>query len=316
MSETNLNLVNDLPETLPEELFDILPEDEKNSEFIAVTIKTFAKDAWDRFRKNKLALIGLIYLVIIIILAIVVPMVAPYQFDTQDMTNRNALPSLAHWFGTDKLGRDIFVRIMYGARVSLSIAFATAAINLVIGVLYGGIAGYIGGKVDMVMMRIIDIIYAVPSLIYVVLILLVFGDSIGSMMLAICLTSWIGMARQVRTQIMSLKEMEFSLAAKVLGASNSRILLRHLIINALGPIIVSLTMMVPGAIFTEASLSFIGIGLNPSIPSWGKLANDCRALLFTQPIQIIWPVAAISLTILALNFVGDGIGEAFQARTR
>jgi oligopeptide transport system permease protein len=316
MSETNLNLTNDLPETLPEELFDILPEDEKNSEFIAVTIKTFAKDAWDRFRKNKLALIGLIYLVIIIILAIVVPMVAPYQFDTQDMTNRNALPSLVHWFGTDKLGRDIFVRIMYGARVSLSIAFATAAINLVIGVLYGGIAGYIGGRLDMVMMRIIDIIYAVPSLIYVVLILLVFGDSIGSMMLAICLTSWIGMARQVRTQIMSLKEMEFSLAAKVLGASNSRILLRHLIINALGPIIVSLTMMVPGAIFTEASLSFIGIGLNPSIPSWGKLANDCRALLFTQPIQIIWPVAAISLTILALNFVGDGIGEAFQARTR
>ena len=308
MSEINMNITDDL--------FESLPEEEKNSEFIAVAIKTFAKDAWDRFRRNKLALYGLIYLVVIIILAIVVPMVSPYRFDAQDLANRNALPSLAHPFGTDKLGQDIFVRIMYGARVSLSIAFSTAAINLVIGVLYGGISGYVGGKVDMVMMRIIDIIYAVPSLIYVVLILLVFGDSIGSMMLAICLTSWIGMARQVRTQIMSLKEMEFSLAAKVLGASNSRILLRHLIINALGPIIVSLTMMVPGAIFTEASLSFIGIGLNPSIPSWGKLANDCRALVFTQPIQIIWPVAAISLTILALNFVGDGIGEAFQARTR
>ena len=226
------------------------------------------------------------------------------------------MPSLQHLFGTDKLGRDIFVRVMYGARVSLAIGFSTAAINLVIGILYGGISGYVGGRVDMIMMRIVDIIYAVPSLIYVVLILLVFGDSIGSMMLAICLTSWIGMARQVRTQIMSLKEMEFSLAAKVIGASNSRILLRHLIINALGPIIVSLTMMVPGAIFTEASLSFVGIGLNPAIPSWGKLANDCRQLIFTQPIQVIWPVAAISLTILALNFVGDGIGEAFQARTR
>ena len=290
MSEINMNITDDL--------FESLPEEEKNSEFIAVAIKTFAKDAWDRFRRNKLALYGLIYLVVIIILAIVVPMVSP------------------HPFGTDKLGQDIFVRIMYGARVSLSIAFSTAAINLVIGVLYGGISGYVGGKVDMVMMRIIDIIYAVPSLIYVVLILLVFGDSIGSMMLAICLTSWIGMARQVRTQIMSLKEMEFSLAAKVIGCKDSRVLLRHLVINALGPIIVSLTMMVPGAIFTEASLSFIGIGLNPSIPSWGKLANDCRALVFTQPIQIIWPVAAISLTILALNFVGDGIGEAFQARTR
>ncbi|MBQ2078870.1 MAG: ABC transporter permease [Erysipelotrichaceae bacterium] len=293
-----------------------MPEEEKNSEFIAVAIKTFAKDAWDRFRKNKLALAGLIFLIVMILLAIIVPQVAPYKFDTQDMANRNAMPSLQHLFGTDKLGRDIFVRVMYGARVSLAIGFSTAAINLVIGILYGGISGYVGGRVDMIMMRIVDIIYAVPSLIYVVLILLVFGDSIGSMMLAICLTSWIGMARQVRTQIMSLKEMEFSLAAKVIGASNTRILLRHLIINALGPIIVSLTMMVPGAIFTEASLSFVGIGLNPAIPSWGKLANDCRQLIFTQPIQVIWPVAAISLTILALNFVGDGIGEAFQARTR
>ncbi len=308
MSEKNLVLTDDL--------FEKLPEEEKNSEFIAVATKTFAKDAWDRFRKNKLALAGLIFLIVMILLAIIVPQVAPYKFDTQDMANRNAMPSLQHLFGTDKLGRDIFVRVMYGARVSLAIGFSTAAINLVIGILYGGISGYVGGRVDMIMMRIVDIIYAVPSLIYVVLILLVFGDSIGSMMLAICLTSWIGMARQVRTQIMSLKEMEFSLAAKVIGASNTRILLRHLIINALGPIIVSLTMMVPGAIFTEASLSFVGIGLNPAIPSWGKLANDCRQLIFTQPIQVIWPVAAISLTILALNFVGDGIGEAFQARTR
>ena len=308
MSEKNLVLTDDL--------FEKLPEEDKNYEFIAVAIKTFAKDAWDRFRKNKLALAGLIFLIVMILLAIIVPQVAPYKFDTQDMANRNAMPSLQHLFGTDKLGRDIFVRVMYGARVSLAIGFSTAAINLVIGILYGGISGYVGGRVDMIMMRIVDIIYAVPSLIYVVLILLVFGDSIGSMMLAICLTSWIGMARQVRTQIMSLKEMEFSLAAKVIGASNTRILLRHLIINALGPIIVSLTMMVPGAIFTEASLSFVGIGLNPAIPSWGKLANDCRQLIFTQPIQVIWPVAAISLTILALNFVGDGIGEAFQARTR
>ncbi len=301
---------------LTPELFEQLPEDEKNSEFIAVASKTFIKDTWDRFRKNKLALGGLIFLIVIILMAIIVPEVSPFTFDMQDMDNRNALPSLLHPLGTDKLGRDIFVRLMFGARVSLAIGFSTAAINLVIGILYGGIAGYVGGKVDMVMMRIIDIIYAVPSLIYIVLILLVFGDSVASMMLAICLTSWIGLARQVRAQIMSLKQMEFALAARVIGASNSRILLKHLVINALGPIIVSLTMMVPGAIFTEASLSFIGIGLNPAIPSWGKLANDCRGLFFTYPGQIVWPVGAISLTILALNFVGDGIGEALQARTR
>ncbi len=294
----------------------LLREDEKNSEFIAVSSKTFLKDAWDRFKKNKLALFGLIFLSVLIIGAILVPMLSPFDYESQDILNRNALPSLAHPFGTDKLGRDIFVRVMYGARISLAVGFSTAAINLVIGIIYGGISGYIGGKVDMVMMRIIDVIYAVPTLLYIVLILMIFGNSIYSMMLAICLTSWIGMARQVRTQVMSLKEMEFALAARVIGASDWRILIKHLIINALGPIIVTLTMMVPSAIFTEAFLSFVGIGIDPTIPSWGKLANDCRALIFSYPIQIIWPVAAICLTTLSLNFVGDGVGEALQLKRR
>lgn len=298
------------------ELFRQLREDEKNSEFIAVASKTFVKDAWDRFKKNKLALFGLIFLTVLIIGAILVPMLSPYNYESQDILNRNALPSLAHPFGTDKLGRDIFVRVMYGARISLAVGFSTAAINLVIGIVYGGISGYIGGKVDMVMMRVIDVIYAVPTLLYIVLILMIFGNSIYSMMLAICLTSWIGMARQVRTQVMSLKEMEFALAARVIGASDWRILIKHLIINALGPIIVTLTMMVPAAIFTEAFLSFVGIGIDPTIPSWGKLANDCRALIFSYPIQIIWPVAAICLTTLSLNFVGDGVGEALQLKRR
>ncbi len=299
---------------LTDDMFELLDESEKNSEFIAIESKTFMKDAWDRFKKNKLALFGLVFLVFMVACAILVPMLSPYSFETQDMANRNALPSMQHLFGTDRLGRDILVRVMYGARISLAIGFSTAVINLFIGIIYGGIAGYVGGKVDMIMMRIIDVIYAVPSLLYVVLILMVFGNSITSMMLAICLTSWISMARQVRTQVMSLKEMEFSLAAKVLGASNWRILMKHLIINALGPIIVCLTMMVPSAIFTESFLSFVGVGLDPSIPSWGKLANDCRAVIFTYPIQIIWPVAAICLTILSLNFVGDGIGEALEIK--
>ena len=294
----------------------LLREDEKNSEFIAVSSKTFLKDAWDRFKKNKLALFGLVFLTVLIIGAILVPMLSPFDYESQDILNRNALPSLAHPFGTDKLGRDIFVRVMYGARISLAVGFSTAAINLVIGIIYGGISGYVGGKVDMVMMRIIDVIYAVPTLLYIVLILMIFGNSIYSMMLAICLTSWIGMARQVRTQVMSLKEMEFALAARVIGASDWRILIKHLIINALGPIIVTLTMMVPSAIFTEAFLSFVGIGIDPTIPSWGKLANDCRALIFSYPIQIIWPVSAICLTTLSLNFVGDGIGEALQLKRR
>lgn len=299
---------------LTDDLFELLDESEKNSEFIAIESKTFFKDAWDRFKKNKLALFGLIFLVVMIVSAILVPILSPYTFEGQDMANRNALPSLAHLFGTDKLGRDILVRVMYGGRISLAIGFSTAFINLFIGIVYGGVAGYVGGKVDMIMMRIIDVIYAVPSLLYVVLILMVFGNSVTSMMLAICITSWISMARQVRAQVMSLKEMEFSLAARVIGASDWRILMKHLIVNALGPIIVCLTMMVPSAIFTESFLSFNGIGLDPSIPSWGKLANDCRTVIFTNPIQVIWPVAAICLTILSLNFVGDGIGEALEIK--
>ena len=309
MSEINKEAITD-------DMFELLDESEKNSEFIAMESKTFFQDAWGRYKKNKLALAGLIFLVIMVALAIFVPILSPYGFESQDLTMKNALPTLAHPFGTDKLGRDIFVRVMYGGRISLAIGFASAAINLVIGVLYGGISGYIGGKVDMIMMRIIDIIYAVPTLLYVILILMVFGNSIGSILLAICLTSWIGMARQVRTQIMSIKEMEYSLAAVVIGASHKRILLKHLVVNALGPIIVSLTMMVPSAIFTESFLSFVGIGLDPSIPSWGKLANDCRGLFFTYPIQIVWVVLAICLTILSLNFIGDGIGEALQSKTR
>ena len=309
MSEINKEAITD-------DMFELLDESEKNSEFIAMESKTFFQDAWGRYKKNKLALAGLIFLVIMVALAIFVPILSPYGFESQDLTMKNALPTLAHPFGTDKLGRDIFVRVMYGGRISLAIGFASAAINLVIGVLYGGISGYIGGKVDMIMMRIIDIIYAVPTLLYFILILMVFGNSIGSMLLAICLTSWIGMARQVRTQIMSIKEMEYSLAAVVIGASHKRILLKHLVVNALGPIIVSLTMMVPSAIFTESFLSFVGIGLDPSIPSWGKLANDCRGLFFTYPIQIVWVVLAICLTILSLNFIGDGIGEALQSKTR
>lgn len=301
---------------LNEKMFEKLPDDEKNSEFIAMESKTFLRDVWDRYKKNKLAMIGLIFLVIMVVIAIFVPILSKYGFEDQNIALKNAMPSLDHPFGTDKLGRDIFVRVMYGGRISLSIAFASAFICLIIGVLYGGIAGYVGGKVDMVMMRIVDILDSIPTLLYVILILMTFGNTIPAMLFAICFTSWVGMARQVRQQVRSIKEMEFAMAEKVLGASHKRILINHLIVNAIGPIIVNLTMLVPSAIFTEAFLSFVGIGLDPSIPSWGKLANDCRGLFFTYPIQIIWVVLAISLTCLSLNFVGDGVGEAFQAKQR
>ena len=301
--------------TISDDMFAPLPEEERNSEFIAMDSKTYLQDAWGRFKKNKLALISLIFLGIMILLAIFVPIISPYTYDGMS-DDVNIMPCMAHLLGTDKFGRDILTRLMYGARISLMVGFLAAILNLIIGVVYGGIAGYAGGKVDMVMMRIIDCIYSIPSMLYVILIMLVLGSNIYSVLVGISISSWIGMARQVRTQIQTLKQQEFAMAAYVIGASKKRILFKHLIINSMGPIVVSATMMVPDAIFTEAFLAFIGIGISLPQASWGTLCHEARAQLTQYPIQIIWPVMAICLTVLALNFIGDGVGEALDPKKK
>lgn len=315
-AKAKLNIAKLAPEDIPDELFEKLGDDEKNSEFVAVESKTYFQDAWDRFRKNKLALIGLVFIAVMILCAVFIPLLSPYTYDAQDLTVRNAGCSWQHPFGTDKFGRDILVRVMYGARISLSVGFAAAALNLVIGVIYGGICGYIGGKLDLILMRLVDILYSVPTLLYVILIMLVFGSNIFSVLLAICISSWVGMARQVRAQVMSLKEQEFSLAAYVIGASKARILFKHLVINCMGPIIVNTTLMVPSAIFTEAFLAFVGIGISIPMASWGTMANEARAQMMLYPMQIVWPVAAICLTMLSLHFIGDGMSDALDPRKR
>ena len=301
---------------LTADLFEPLSEEEKNSEFIAAKSKTYLQDAWTRFKKNKLALAGLAFIIVITVLAITVPMFSPFEYDMMDLTSVNLLPSFTHPMGTDKFGRDIFVRIMYGARISLSVGFASAFICLFIGIVYGGIAGYVGGKVDMILMRIVDILYSIPTLLIVILIMLIFGSNIVSILIGLCATSWMGMARLVRAQVLTLKEQEFALAAYVLGASKMRILFKHLIINCMGPIIVNVTLMVPSAIFTEAFLSFVGIGISAPAASWGTLANEARSLIESQPIQIIWPVASICITMLSLNFIGDGVSDAFDPKKK
>lgn len=301
---------------LTADLFEPLSDDEKNREFIAADSKTYFQDAWARFKKNKMALIGLGFLAVMVVLAILVPMLSPFEYDGMDLTALNEMPSMTHPMGTDKFGRDIFVRVMYGARISLAIGFSSAFICLVIGVIYGGIAGYVGGRTEMIMMRIVDILYSLPSLLIVILIMLVFGSNVMSILIGICVTAWIGMARLVRTQVLTLKEQEFALAAYVLGASRSRILFKHLVINCMGPIIVNVTMLVPSAIFTEAFLSFIGIGISAPAASWGTLANEARTLIESNPIQIIWPVLSICLTMLSLNFIGDGVSDAFDPKKK
>ena len=301
---------------IADEEFELLDDSEKNSEFVAVKSNTYLQDAWSRFRKNKLALISLVFLIVIILLAVFVPVLSPYTYDEMDTARINALPSTLHLLGTDKFGRDIFVRLMSGARISLSVGFAAAVMNLMIGTVYGGICGYIGGKTDIILMRVVDIIYSVPTLLYVILIMLIFGSNILSVMIAIGVSSWVGMARLVRGMILSLKEQEYAQAAIVIGAGRARILFKHLLVNCLGPVIVEATLIVPTAIFTEAFLAFVGIGISIPQASWGTMANEARSLLQTQPLQMLWPVLAICLTMLSLNFVGDGLSDALDPKRR
>lgn len=298
----------------PEEYFDPLPQEDRDAQFIAIQSKSFARNVWESFSRNRLALVGLILLAVLVCAAVFGPMLSPYPYDGMDAMSRNQSSSAAHWFGTDQMGRDVLTRVLYGARVSLLVGFASTALNLVIGVLYGSIAGYVGGRVDMVMMRIVDVIYAVPAMIYMILLMLIFGSNIYSVMLGICVNGWINMARIVRSQVMSLKEQEFSVAAFVIGASRKRILFRHLLLNSLGPIIVTVTLMIPQAIFTEAFLSFIGIGISAPMASLGTLAQDAKMLMNVYPMQMVWPVLVICIVIFSLNFIGEGLETALNPR--
>ena len=277
---------------------------------------SYWKDAWRRFRKDKLAMFGLVMILIVSLFAIFGPMLCPYDYDEADFFSIAQWPSKAHWFGTDALGRDLYVRVLYGARISLSIGVVAAVVNMVIGVLYGGIAGYFGGKVDNVMMRIVDIIIALPSLLYTILLMMLMGSNVRSILIALCLSSWVGTARITRSQVVSLKHQEYALAAKLAGASDFQILLRHLLPNAMGPIIVSVMFLIPGAIFSEAYLSYIGLGIKPPNCSWGVLAKDGIAQLRIHPYQVFVPAFLICTTMLALNLLGDGLRDAFDPKLR
>lgn len=298
----------------PEEYFEPLPIEERDSEFIAMERKSFARNVWESFSHNRLALAGLICLTVMLLFALVGPLVSPYPYDGMDAMHRNQGSSLAHWFGTDQMGRDILTRVMYGTRVSLLVGFASTALNLIIGVIYGSIAGYIGGRVDMLMMRIVDVIYAVPAMVYMILLMQIFGSNIYSVILGICVNGWVNMARIVRSQVMSLKEQEFAVAAFVVGASRRRILFKHLLLNSLGAIIVTITLMIPQAIFTEAFLSFIGIGISAPKASLGTLAQNAKMLMNVYPMQMVWPMLVICLIIFSLNFIGEGLETALNPR--
>lgn len=273
--------------------------------------------AWQRYKKNHLAMLSLIVLGLLILFAFVGPLISRYNYFATDLDHIFLTPSWIHPFGTDDLGRDIMTRIMYGGRISLVIGFISVLINLVIGVTYGAVSGYFGGSVDNVMMRAVDIIYCVPDLLYIILIMVVFGQGgLLSVIIVLGIINWTAMARIVRGQILSIKEREYVLAARALGANTQRVLVKHLIPNTMGPIIVTVALQIPTAIFMEAFISFIGIGIMPPQVSWGSMAAAARQSIPSHPNLLLFPSLAIAVTMLALNFIGDGLRDVFDPQMK
>ncbi|MBU5590616.1 ABC transporter permease [Clostridium sp. MSJ-4] len=298
------------------EMFEKATEEEKTINGIVRPSVTYWQDAWRRLKANKLAIISLIFILLITLGAIFIPIFSKFDYYTNDFSVANQRPSSVHWFGTDQFGRDQFVRIMYGARYSLAIAYVASFLNLIIGVLYGGISGYVGGTLDTIMMRIVDVIYSIPMMIYVILLMVIMEQGLTSIIIALAISYWLSMARIVRGEILQLKQQEFVLAARVLGANGKRILLRHLIPNSMGPIIVTLTLLIPSAIFTESFLSFVGLGIPAPRASWGTLTSEALQGYLIYPYQLIFPALAICLTILAFNLLGDGLRDALDPKLR
>ncbi|MGG1659853.1 ABC transporter permease [Brevibacillus sp. NRS-1366] len=273
--------------------------------------------------RNKLAMLGFILIITLVAMALVGPYLVPYSYSDQSLLNANQEISGEHWFGTDELGRDMFSRTWFGARISLLIGITAALIDLVIGVTVGGIAGYMAGRgkkgdrIDTIIMRIIEILYGLPYLLVVIMLMVVMEPGILTIIIALSATGWTGMARLVRGQILQLKNQEFILAAQVLGAKFPRILLRHLIPNTIGVIIVNLTFTIPSAIFAESFLSFLGLGVQAPIASWGTMTNDALGVILTGDWwRLFFPALMISLTMFAFNVFGDGLQDALDPRIR
>lgn len=280
---------------------------------------TYLQDAWRRFRKNKVALGAAVLLLIIVLFTIVTPWLSPYEFTAQNLKSdcRNQPPSAEHWFGTDALGRDLFTRVAVGGRVSIVIGICGALIVGVIGCIYGGLAAYFGGTVDMVMMRIVDILSSVPNLLVIILLSVVLdSSSIPTLLFAMTITGWCGVARLVRAQMLQINRSEYVMAARIMGVSPLKIVLTHFIPNTISVIIVNLTFRIPGFIFSEAFLSYVGLGVAAPNTSWGALASAAQSSLLFYPYQMLFPSLLIALTTLSFTLMGDGLRDALDPKMR
>ncbi|EIK45190.1 oligopeptide ABC transporter, permease protein [Cellvibrio sp. BR] len=276
--------------------------------------RSLTQDAIARLKKNKMAMIGLFVILFMVVIALLTPWIAPYSYEEQNLDLGASAPSAAHWLGTDTLGRDQLTRIMYGSRISLMVGFIATAVALTIGVLWGAIAGFIGGRVDAVMMRIVDALYALPFTIFIILLTVIFGSSMLLLFLAIGAVEWLTMARIVRGQVLSIKRQEFVEAAISMGLSPWRIITRHLIPNVLGPVIVYTTLTIPSVILLESFLSFLGLGIQPPASSWGSLISGGVETMEEYPWLLIFPGLVLTITLFSLNFLGDGLRDALDPR--
>ena len=274
------------------------------------------QDAWRRFRTNYTSYTTLWVLAALGLMAIIGPYLSSYSYSEIHLELKNSPPSSLYWFGSDELGRDLFTRIWWGARISLLIGISAATIDVAFGVLWGSVSAYAGGKVDEVMMRICDILHSIPYILFVLLLTVIRGSGILTILIAMTLTGWISMARIIRGQIMQLKQNEYIAAAKVLGASPARIIFRHLLPNLIGPAIAMLTLTIPTAIFTEAFLSFLGLGIQAPAASWGVMVSDGISAMRYYPWRLFFPAFMITLTMLCFNLLGNGLRDAFDPRLR
>ncbi len=310
-------------EKIEKSMFEWVGSNANESESISRPSTSYWKDAMQRLRRNKAAMFCLGIIIFIALLSVLIPMISPYTISEQHYAHtdapmgfKDAEDGHMHLFGTDTLGRDIFTRIAAGGRVSLFIAITAVMINCIVGIIYGGISGYAGGQVDNIMMRIIEVINGIPYLIIVILLMMVLEPGVMTMVVAYAAVGWTGMARLVRGQVMSLKQQDYVVAARVMGAKPFRVLFKHLIPNTLSVVIVNITLAIPNVIFTEAFLSYIGLGVPVPQSSWGIMASDGSMVFQTYPSQLIIPAICISLTMLSFNLLGDGLRDALDPRLR
>lgn len=265
--------------------------------------------SWRRFREDRTAVASAVVILLLLLVAVFGGSLAPYPYDLQNTAESLSPPGRGHWMGTDELGRDLFSRLIYGTRISMAVSLLTALSALVLGTCYGALSGYVGGRVDNLMMRAVDVIYALPDLLLIILITVIIGRGVAGVFLALSLVGWVTVARLIRGEVLRLKELSYIEAAHALGGSHRRILLRHILPNTLGVLVVTLTFRIPSAILAESTLSFIGLGLSPPAASWGTLANEGWKALKFYPHLIIFPSLAIFITMLAFNFLGDGLRD-------